>query len=126
MQGLAYRMQELLEERGNPQAQFLMQALQADVRAWRIGVQEAFQSLAEDPAAGDREAFSNKLDKVKNRLEERIEVTLDTAAEKQFRARDAENFYRMLGAYRGLSQALVNYAGHAAAIDWVQWKEDRF
>ncbi|MBW2429478.1 MAG: FUSC family protein [Deltaproteobacteria bacterium] len=126
MQGLSYRMQELLEERGNPQAQFLMQALQADVRAWRIGVQETFQSLAEDPAAGGREAFHNKLDKIKNRLEERIRVTLDTVAEKQFRVRDAENFYRMLGAYRGVSEALINYAGHAGTIDWAQWKEERF
>jgi uncharacterized membrane protein YccC len=126
MQGLSYRMQELLEERGNPQAQFLIQALQADVRAWRLGVQETFQSLAEDPAAGDREAFHNKLDKIKNRLEERIRVTLDTLAEKQFRVRDAENFYRMLGVYRGVSEALINYAGHAATIDWSQWKEERF
>jgi hypothetical protein len=126
MQGLAYRMQELLEERGNLQAQFLMQALQTDVWAWRIGVQETFQSLAEDPAAGDREAFRNKLDKVMDRLEERIKVTLDTAAKEQFRVRDAENFYRMLGVYRGVSEALINYAGNAATIDWSRWKEERF
>ena len=126
MQGLAYRMQELLEERGNPQAQFLMQALQEDVRAWRLRVQETYQSLAKDPAAGDKEAFRNKLDKIMNRLEERIKVTLDTAAKEQFHVRDAENFYRMLGVYRGVSEALVNFAGHAATIDWSQWREERF
>jgi uncharacterized membrane protein YccC len=126
IQGLTYRMQELLEERRNPQMQFLAQALQTDVRAWRLKVQEAFQSLAEDPAAGDREAFGNKLDKVIDRLEERIKGTLDTAAEERLRVRDAENFYRMLGAYRGVSEALVNYVGHAGTIDWVQWKEERF
>jgi uncharacterized membrane protein YccC len=126
MQGLAYRIQELLEERGNPQAQFLVQALQADVRAWRLKVQETFKSLAEDPAANDRKAFRNKLNKLKDRLEERIKTALDTATEEQLRVRDAENFYRLLGAYRGVSEALINYVGHAGTIDWVQWKEDRF
>jgi hypothetical protein len=126
VQGLTYRMQELLEERGDLKAQSLVQALQADARAWRLKVQETFQSLAENPAAGDREAFHNKLDKVIDRLEERIKATLDTTAKGQLRARDAENFYRMLGAYRGVSEALINYAGHAGTIDWAQWKEARF
>ena len=126
MQGLTYRMQELLEERGNPQAQFLVEELQADVRAWRLRVQETFQGLAEDPAAGEREAFRSRLDEIMDRLEECIKGTLDKAAEGQLRAQDGENFYRLLGAYRGVSEALVNYAGSADTIDWAQWREERF
>ena len=126
MQGLTYRMQELLEERGNPQAQFLVKELQEEIWVWRLRVQETFQGLAEDPATGDREAFRSRLDKVMDRLEERIKGTLDTATEEQLRVRDAENFYRLLGAYRGLSEALVNYAGSVDTIDWAQWKEARF
>ena len=125
-QGLTYRMQELLEERGNPQAQFLVQELQADVHAWRLRVQETFQRLSEDPAAGERETFRTKLDGLLGHLEERIKGALDKAAEGQLRAQDGANFYRLLGAYRGVSEAMVNYAEITDAIDWTQWEEARF
>jgi hypothetical protein len=126
MQGLTYRLQELLEERGNPQAQFLVQELQADVRAWRLRVQETFQRLSEDPATGDRETFRTKIDGILDHLEERIKGALDKAPEGQFSDRDGENFYRLLGAYRGVSEALVNYAGSTGTIDWAPWEEARF
>jgi uncharacterized membrane protein YccC len=126
MQGLTYRIQELLQERGNSQAQFLVQALQADVRTWRLRVQETFRGLAENPAVREREAFRSRLDEIMDHLEERIKVTLDKAGEGQLRVQDGENFYRLLGAYRGLSEALVNYAGSVDTIDWAQWKEERF
>jgi uncharacterized membrane protein YccC len=125
-QGLTYRMQELLEERGNPQAQFLVQELQADVHAWRLRVQETFQRLSEDPAAGERETFRTKLDGLLGHLEERIKGALDKAAEGQLRAQDGANFYRLLGAYRGVLEAMVNYAEITDAIDWTQWEEARF
>jgi uncharacterized membrane protein YccC len=126
LQGLAYRMQALLEERGNPQAQFLVQELQADVRAWRLRVQETFQRLSKNPAAGEREAFRSRLDGILGHLEKRIKGALDKAPEGPFSDRDGENFYRLLGAYRGVSEALINYAGSAGTIDWAQWKEARF
>jgi hypothetical protein len=126
LQGLAYRMQELLEESSHPQAHFLVQELKADARTWRSRVQDSFQQLSKNPAVGDRESFRNKLDRVMDRLEERIAGTLDAAAEEQLEARDAENFYRLLGAYRGMSEALVNYAGHAGTIDWARLKEEKF
>jgi hypothetical protein len=126
MQGLTYRMQELLEERGNPQAQFLVKELQEEIRVWRLRVQETFQGLAENPAVREREAFRSRLDEIMDHLEERIKVTLDKAGEGQLRVQDGENFYRLLGAYRGVSEALVNYAGSAGPIDWAQWREERF
>jgi hypothetical protein len=126
MQGLTYRMQELLEERRNPQAQFLVQEMQADVRTWGLRVQETFQSLAENPAAAAREALRSKLDKVMDSLEESIKKALNKTDEGQLDDLDGENFYRLLGAYRGVSEALINYAEHAATIDWAQLKEERF
>ena len=126
LQGLTYRIQELLEERGNPQAQFLVQELQADIRAWRLRVQEILQRLSEDPAAGERETFRTRLAEIMGHLEERIKETLDKAQEGQLSDQDGGNFYRLLGAYRGVSEALVNYAGSADTIDWGQWEEARF
>jgi hypothetical protein len=39
---------------------------------------------------------------------------------------EGENFYRLLGAYRGLSEALIEYANTAGGIGWEQWRESRF
>ena len=126
LQALAFRMQELLEARGNPQAEFLMRELLVDVRAWRIKVQQTFKGLSENPVAREQKALRSRLDETIGHLETRTEETLDRAAEGQISDQDSENFYRLLGAFRGVSEALVDYAGSAGAIDWARWRENRF
>jgi hypothetical protein len=126
LQMLSYRMQELFEERGSSQSPFLVQELRADIRAWRVRVQETFERLSEEPDVGKKETFHAGLAERIDHLEQRIEETLDKAAERQLSDRDGENFYRLLGAYRGVSEALVEYAGSAGVIDWVRWREERF
>ena len=39
---------------------------------------------------------------------------------------DRERLYRLLGAYRGLSEAGLNYATVAEGIPWGAWRESRF
>jgi len=126
LQSLTYHMQQLIEERDSPQAQFLMQQLLKDFRAWRLRVQATFQRLSGAPAVGERKAFRARLDEALEHLEERIKVALSQAPEGQFSDQDAENFYRLLGAYRGVSEALIDYAGNADVIDWTPWREERF
>jgi len=126
LQALTYRMQELLESRTNPQAQFLVQELLADIRAWRLRVQEAFQRLSKDPAIGDTERSLAILGEILENLEKRVEETLNKAAEGQLSTQDGENFYRLLGAYRGISEALVGYIVNADTIEWGRWREARF
>ena len=126
LQALSYRIQELLEARSNPQAQLLVQELLADFQAWRLQVQETFLHLSEDPAAGEQEAFRARLAEKMDHLEDRIKSILEKTSDGQLSGRDEENFYRLLGAYRGVSEALVYYAGSAGAIDWACWREERF
>jgi len=126
LQALSYRMQELLAERGTPQSQHLIQELHTDFRAWRLKVLETFQLLSKDPAAEGRETFRTRLAGIIEGLEARIQEALDKAAEGQFSDREGENFYRLLGAYRGVSEAMVDYSGNAGVIDWVPWREDKF
>ena len=59
-------------------------------------------------------------------LEARIKETLDQTTEEQVSAWEREHFYRLLGAFRGLSETTVQYVVHAAAIDWGRWREARF
>jgi len=126
LQALTYRMQQLLEERDNPQAQLLVQQLLEDFRAWRLGIQKTFMGLSMDPAAGKQAAFRDKLDEMLQRLEAHIQDAIDKAPEKDYSDQDAENFYRLLGAYRGVSEGLVDYATNAGVIDWAPWHEERF
>ncbi len=58
-----------------------MQELLADFRDWRLRVQGAFQGLSHDPAAAEQEAFRNRLSEIMEHMEQRIEATLDKAAE---------------------------------------------
>ena len=125
LQLLSNRMQQLLGACGNPQAPLLVQQLLEDFRAWRLKVQETFQQLSEDPATGEQEAFRTRLDSIMGHMETRIMDAIDKAAAGQLSDQDAENFYRLLGAYRGVSESLVDYAGNADVIDWSRWREAR-
>ena len=126
LQSLSYRMMQLLEERDNLQAPFLVRELLADIRAWRLKVQASFQQLSENPTAGEHEVFRTGLDRITEHMEARIREVIDKATNVQLSDQDAENFYRLLGAYRGVSEALVDYAGNAGVIDWARWHEERF
>jgi len=126
LQVLTYRMQELHEARSNPQAQQLVKELLADFRAWRLRVQQTFQRLSQDPAAAEQATFRTGLNEIMKHLEARMRDTLDKTPDGQLSDRDEENFYHLLGAYRGVSEALVDYASSSSDIDWAQWREERF
>jgi uncharacterized membrane protein YccC len=126
LEELSFRLHELLEARDKPQADFLVQELLEDIRAWRLRIQRMFQRMSEDPTLGRQKAFRSKLTEIMEHLEQRIEETMDKAAEGQICDKDGENFYRLLGAFRGVSEALVEFAKHANAIDWVRLREARF
>lgn len=126
LEGLSHRVHELVEARDTPQADFLVQELLDDIRAWRLRVQRAFQILLADPSAGRQRSFRNKLAEILSHLERRIEKTMNKAREEQVSEAHGENFYRLLGAFRGVSEALVDFAEHANEIDWVRLREARF
>ncbi len=48
------------------------------------------------------------------------------AAEGELSDQDKEHLYRLLGAYRSLSEAGLEYAKTAEGIDWRHWRESRF
>lgn len=73
--------------RDNPQAGILVRDLLEDVRAWRLKMQALFQALPRNPAAKTADELSEGL------------------AEGEISAADGEHFYRLLGAYRGVSEA---------------------
>ena len=126
LQSLSYRMQQLFSECSTPQPPLLVQNLLADFQAWHTGVQETFQRLSGNPASGEQQALRTRVTGIVTHMEQRIAETFNNTAGGQLSDRDEENFYRLLGAYRGVSEALVDYASSSSDIDWAQWREERF
>jgi uncharacterized membrane protein YccC len=126
VQALAHRIGALALQRGSPQAQVLVDALLADVRAWRLAVQEIFRRLSQNVADAEREAMSIALAERIELLETRIVETINRSPQGRVSIQEGERFYQLLGAYRGVSQALIDYAENAGAINWTRWHEERF
>jgi len=126
LQALTYRLQELLETQSYSQADFLVQELQADIHLWQSKTHETLQSLSKDPTSGDTDLFRSILSEGTEQLEARIKETLNKTTKGQLSTQDGENFYRLLGAYRGMSNALIDYTGSTDDIDWSYWREPRF
>ncbi len=126
LQPLTRSLQALLREGRRPQAQMLRDAMSEDFRTWRQAVQSGLHRLSENPEAADVEAFRRTLEEIVDHLEHRIRETLDSTRAQQLGEHDGDNFYRLLGAYRGVSEALVDYADSADGIEWAGWREERF
>ena len=59
-------------------------------------------------------------------LAQDIIATIPALAQGQLGNKDYENFYRLIGSYRSLSESVVDHAKLAGNFDWQQWKEERF
>jgi hypothetical protein len=120
---LGYRVQALVEAREAPLADVVEEQLMDEKRDWHQVIEEWFRRPDVPAAAPELAAdLSERL----GRLETRIDEAFARAGEGLLRTEDYENFYRLLGCYRGLSEAVINYARLAGAFDWQPWREMRF
>ena len=60
------------------------------------------------------------------RMEDLIRACLNSEAGENLAPSEEENCYRMLGAYRGISEALLDFVERAGTVDWAPWYEERF
>jgi hypothetical protein len=67
-----------------------------------------------------------RLDAILVRLEARIHEALDKIDEARVSAEESGNMYRLLGAHRGVSEALVDFASKTVGIDWPRLREERY
>ena len=126
LQALAYRMQELMDARTSQQAELVVRELLGDVRVWRLRVLEVFGAWSRELAGPSAQALAEGLDARLARLEQRLLETMNKVPAGELGDQDKECLYRLLGAYRGLSEAGLEYARTAAGIDWRHWRESRF
>ena len=115
------------EVRRLPQADLLVQEFIEDISAWRTAIQAIFKHWRRGEAAGiDAADLQTRLDDMLKNLEIRIDAVLRQKAGSALSDNDNENFYRLLGGYRSLSEAVVEHARLVVGLNWEQWQEGRF
>jgi len=124
-QTLVYRLDQFLEARAVPQAESLARELRDDITTWQTGIETTFDRWARSPEAEPIAALEQRLEAALTRLEERMKEVVNESGG-AVNKEDGENFFRLLGGYRGVSEAALAYAGAAQQIDWAQWREERF
>jgi uncharacterized membrane protein YccC len=122
------RIKDALEARGHVHADRLYKPVQNELRAWHQVIEERLRRRADDPTQ-----FIEPSTAVRDRLAVRLaglETVIDEAAasagEGALGTEDLKQLLRLLGSYRGLSEAAIGYAELAENIDWARWREARF
>ncbi len=125
---VAYRIKDLVEAHAYPQTELVKKRLLDDLRAWHQVIDARLQRRADDPTqfiepiADVRERLAARL----GGLEASIAEMFAQSGKGELSSADYKNLYRLLGSYRGLSEAAIGYAQLAEGIKWAQWQEARF
>ena len=126
LRALALRLKDLVDAGGQPQAEPLVWELLEDVRGWRQATEVVFRGWAGKLEVESAGTFQKLLEEKLITMEKRINETFNRIEPDKLKDEDYVNFYRLLGTYRGLSEALVGYAQLAEGVNWAQWQEARF
>ena len=126
LQALSDRMRMLMDARSAAQSEAIVRELRDEIHSWRVSVQNIFEHLSANPEAEQMAGLRSRLDAKLERLEARVETLLDQATDGGISADEGENIYLLLGAHRGVSEALVNFVTQSATIDWARLREARF
>jgi hypothetical protein len=118
----------LVEADAHLQAAQLRESLRDDLQSWRQVIAARLKRRAEDAtqfieaSADVRTRLAERL----SRLEASIQESFSGVGKDALRSEDYSDLYRLLGSYRGLSEAAIDYAQIAEGIDWARWHEPRF
>lgn len=121
---LSYRMHDLALLRGTEAEKYWLDALNAEVRAWRQGIQSVVGGLIAGDVFDPAE-IRQRLDARLARFEQLIAETAQSAAGVTSDAGTA-HMQRVLSAYRGVSFAVMNVADRTRSIAWDRLVEERF
>ncbi|MGD9054683.1 MAG: FUSC family protein [Desulfobacterales bacterium] len=124
---LVYRINMLGEVHQLPQADLIVKKLREDILTWRLAIQGIFQNWRRSKTDGiDAADLQARLTSMLNHLEASIDTVFLQEGGGALNDEDNENFYRLLGGYRSLSEAVVDHARLVAKLNWEKWREERF
>lgn len=104
----------------------MQQALAADVRNWRQGVQTILSALAEDPQGHEPADLAARLQDKLAQVERHASTAMETDPAFTEDSTLNEHGYRLLGAYRGLSEDLIRLVAAVHKLDWHHLRQSRF
>lgn len=126
LRAMAHRIEELLQARGSKQSEHLARKLGEDVAVWRHGIELTLRAWVSRPEAEVSPELRQRLANWLADLQEHVDSATGNLEYTMVGEEELEGFYRLLGGYRGVSEALSAYAKAAGAIDWGEWREERF
>jgi hypothetical protein len=127
LQLLSNHLRNLFSLQSHAHTLALAKQLEPEFASWRGALAEVLQGLARDPSGADSSALRSRLDTKLGAMEEQIAKVLNAAPPDSDSSRDeSEELYRLLGAYRGLSQAIIDVVESGAQVDWDALRESRF
>ena len=124
-QTLVYRLDQFLDTGVVYRTEPVSLELREDVKTWHTVLENIFGSWSRTPEAEPVAALKERLEAALTRIEGRIESVInrtDVEVDRQ----EGENFFQLIGGYRGVSEAALAYAGAAQVINWDHWREERF
>ena len=126
LQLLSFRVEVALDARSASRDGGLVAELRQSTRAWQSIAEESFRQWSATPEVDSSRDLRAELSDRLAKLDARIQELLDRAGPEEISESEGREFYRLLGGYRGATQAALDYADQSRRIDWAQWREERF
>ena len=126
LQLLGYRLEQLQRESGKQGGSDMAQYLFDDLQAWRSGMRSTLRKLSQGPTTEQHRSIQQALDDTLLKLDRKLDVLDENSSDARYDEQSREDFYRLLAAYRGTSEALLDYMEKAVAVDWAPWRQERF
>lgn len=125
IQCMVHRIDQFLEVSRHQRVELSDTELRENLVNWHGGLRTIFDQWSRRPEAEPVAALTSRLEAAIKRIESRIAGFADRSGPVMDR-HETENFLRLLGGYRGVSEAAIAYAGAAQLIGWAHWREERF
>ncbi len=125
IQTLVYRLEQFLDTGVVFRSEPVSVELHKDVNTWHSVIAKTFSNWATAPEAESVATLKERLETGLTRIERRIESVVNRT-DVEVGRQEGENFFQLIGGYRGVSEAALAYAGAAQVINWSHWREERF
>jgi hypothetical protein len=104
----------------------LVRELDDEVGSWRELIEQAFHAWSGAEEADRRQNLHERLSGQLARLNARVEEEVSRIQAGETGDAVGEGFYRVLGAFRGVTRAGLAYDERSREIDWEAWREEQF
>ena len=120
------KVEDLLTARDLSYTDETVTQLLMELRAWREAIQTVSKGLAEGREEFLQPDYRTRLDVRMSHLEELLREIISSGAVGSENVSGDQSLYRLLGAFRGISEALLGVVEPAAKVDWTRFREARF